>query len=193
MRCFLIHGILTADGGKESLTPLANAIEARGIEPVFIKYPWTTAIRADSRAQKAADRLVDKAEVDDMAVGFSNGGLAVAYALDKDCPLSKVLLVQPALRSDYQFPDYLDDTIIVHSAGDGAMPWARRWSTVTRILPWRITNPHPWGDMGLNGPDYDPPSDMTLIDQGDAAHGEPLGDPQAIEKMADTLVGPPVE
>lgn len=138
-RLWLLHGWRVRDGGARSLGGLAGALEALGWEVVrrtygYVLTPWETRFRSRKEAKILSTRVAQG----DLVVGHSNGG-RIALELTYYAPVDRVVLLNPALDSDWVPGRWTTRCLVVHNRHDAAGWWAR-------LVP-----ASPWGDMGRSG------------------------------------------
>ena len=74
-----------------------------------------------------------------VGVGHSNGCAILAEACKYTKNIKNLVLINPALDSDFVFPENIDKIIIYHNKNDEVV-------TCSKFIPW-----HVWGEMGRVG------------------------------------------
>jgi pimeloyl-ACP methyl ester carboxylesterase len=138
-RVILLHGFNVRDDGDGTVGKLAPYFEGAGFRVKRPRYGWTFLLGVRYLNPRASRMIADLAEPGDIVVGHSNGCAIAVGAAEHGAPFSAMVLINPALDSDYRFPRQLERIHIWHSPSDAPVSWAR-------FLPW-----HAWGDMGAVG------------------------------------------
>lgn len=139
-RCILVHGFNVRDDGTRSIGALAPYFVARGFTVKRFRYGWLFLLGVKLLNRRFARLLADFVEPGDVVVCHSNGA-AIAHRAASEffAPIAQLVLINPALDSDAQFPHQIEAIHIWHSPSDLPVRFAR-WIPFAR-----------WGDMGAVG------------------------------------------
>lgn len=178
----LAHGIRQINS-RSQMTPLANALECRGINTHFCDYGYVLIPTTNEQAVQAIRNAVR--DGDDLAA-YSNGAWAAVQAAHQGLQIRHLYLISPALNVDTVFPPSIERITVFYSPGDKATSLGKLWRQLTRILPWRWRNPHGWGEMGAKGPRTTDPRSKAIQISDDAEHAS-VSHPATVELMADHI------
>jgi len=130
MQYISFHGYNVADEGKNTVDRLKPFLDVTDVD-----YGWTGLVKVklcNSCIAAAVSNLIPKNAA---AIGHSNGCLIATLAADS---FSKLILINPALDVDQDFPSGLEVNIY-YTPTDKAVFWAK-------FIPWSK-----WGAMGRKG------------------------------------------
>lgn len=147
----LVHGFNVRDRGANSIGRLVPYLQERGLKSDVLSYPWTRLVTLSTNSRWAVQELCDQVMPGDGAIGHSNGCSIIVQAAALGAPLDWIMLVNPALDADQEFAPQLRKIAVFYSKGDLAVRAGAAWRVITRVLPWRWFNRHPWGAMGAHG------------------------------------------
>ena len=135
-----IHGIHTSEGKKSTPATLVPLLEQAGHACYPHDYGYVFAITARFINQGIAKKYAPLIADGDIIIAHSNGCDIVRRMLKKGIKPEGIILLQPALDKDTEFPagDYW---IKVFHNDDDKIVWWSKW------LPFR----HPYGEMGKVG------------------------------------------
>ena len=118
--------------------------EASRLPTEYHEYGNLWAVETRWKNHGIAERLAKLVQPGDVLVGHSNGAALWLRAVrDFGAPAQGLVLLNPALKDDIEFPSGLKFVHIYYNDDDEAVPWARR-------SPHWLTDPL-WGDMGSDG------------------------------------------
>lgn len=141
MRCYLIHGINTFDGGRGYVGQFEPLLRDTGIRPEYFTYgkSWLFGFQwalNGGRARELATVIGDDACV---VLAHSNGCAVAMEAASMGAPIRNLVFLNPALDRKAKLPGHVGRCDVFYTTDD---PWTR----IARRLPF-----HPWGDMGASG------------------------------------------
>lgn len=140
MKCFLVHGYNTFDGGASGVLQFVKQLEAAGLEPVPFQYGWTGLLGVrffnDDRARQLR-RLVGNEQA--VAICHSNGCTVGLMAAAFGAPFRNMVFLNPALDTDAIRPIHVGRIDVFHNGDDVA-------TLISSLLLF-----HPWGSMGRRG------------------------------------------
>lgn len=140
MTTWLLHGFNVSDGGRQTVGKWAELFP----QPVVLDYGWTGIIKLRWTNAEVVDELVGKVGPDDILVGHSNGGL-ICWQVAQRTPVRAVIVVNPALRRDSEWPDGLP-VLCLYSSKDWVVQLGRWWARLAST--WKR---HGWGAAGRYG------------------------------------------
>lgn len=105
------------------------------------EYEGAYALTARFMNPRRAKKIARFVRPEDIIIGHSNG-CAIAHLIQKTTPVQGLILINPALDADANFPN-VDWVHVYYNWGDQAVP-------LTENVFWAITG-HPWGAMGQRG------------------------------------------
>lgn len=156
----LIHGFNVTDGGKKSVGRLRRFLKNSALH----NYGWVGPFLLRFKNKETVEELLPKIREGDVCVGHSNGALICYNLVERGAPVSKVVLIQPALRRDSKWPVDVE-VLCVWNPKDWAVSLGRVWSGIVSLLtPGR----HGWGAAGRHGLDQKTPN----ITQWNTADGQ---------------------
>jgi pimeloyl-ACP methyl ester carboxylesterase len=139
-RVILVHGFNVSDGGAGSVLTLTPYFERVGLQVKRFRYGWLFLLGVKFLNDRLARLLADFADRGDIVVAHSNGAAIAHLAATKyGAEFSHLILINPALDRDAEFPESLRNVHVWHSPSDAPVSWAR-W------IPGAL-----WGDMGAVG------------------------------------------
>lgn len=149
MRAILLHGFNVSDEGEGSIGRLTPYLERDGWHVKRPRYGWLGLLGVRLMNTRFARLIADMAEPGDVVLAHSNGAAIAVEAAELGAPFAELVLINPALDSDREFPEQLNQITIWHSPSDSPL-----W--ISKFLPW-----HAWGDMGAVG--YRGPYDVRVM------------------------------
>jgi hypothetical protein len=145
--CHLVHGFNVRDGGAGTTDKLIPLVESLGLNPVQHDYGWLDffgVLRKNKDiALEIKEQLVDH---DDIGIGHSNGCPILVKALLQGAKFSVLILINPALDKNYEFPGDVKEIHVFHNDNDLAVVGAK-W--LRKSVFWR--DDFLWGEMGNTG------------------------------------------
>lgn len=144
-RVILLHGFNVTDEGCATVGKLAPYFEEAGFVVKRPRYGWRGLLGVRFLNNTFGRLVADLSEPGDIVVGHSNGCAIAANALGHGAIFDQLVLINPALDSDYEFPETVRKIHVWHSPSDAPVRFAK-------FLPW-----HAWGDMGAVGHKGDDP------------------------------------
>ena len=145
---YLVHGFRENDAQTASLSFLKEPLEQAGHKVVIVDYGYVHRLRVRLCNSRLAKMLASISESEAIAIGHSNGCDIIRQAADLGA-FKDIILFNPALDSDSEFSEHLENISVFYSANDKA-------TTVARWIPFSS-----WGNMGAVG--YEGP-DSRVID-----------------------------
>lgn len=133
-----VHGFNVSDSGANTTDRLVPFFSAAGYNVHEHDYGWFGLLQVRFLNGRVAKRVAKSVRPGDIGVGHSNGCAILARAAAL-VPFDGLVLVNPALDKDTEFPASLRWIHVYHSNGDAAV-------SLARFLPM-----HQWGDMGRVG------------------------------------------
>ena len=153
-RVILIHGWSVTDKGRGTIGKLAPYLEDdHEVLVLGHKWPWSkilSLLLQRRRSEEVAKELIDVSEEGDVFVCHSNGAWVAYLAMRKGAKPSQLLLFNPALKKDREFPAFVHSVDVFYSPNDWVV-WLGKW---LRRVPF---SPLPWGEMGRVGYTGDDP------------------------------------
>lgn len=139
MNIYLLHGFNVNDDGEATMGWLKPILEAEGHTVTMVKYGWMFRLRVRLCNSRLAKVVASMALPGSIAIGHSNGCDLIYRASVEGAPFKSVILFNPALDDDLQFPPHIERVSVFHSKDDDAV----------RAASWiPFSN---WGDMGEEG------------------------------------------
>jgi pimeloyl-ACP methyl ester carboxylesterase len=139
VRAILLHGFNVSDEGDRTIGRLQPYLDQAGLHVKRPRYGWLGLLGVRLLNRRFARLIADLAEPGDIVIAHSNGCAIAAEAADLGAPFGEMVLINPALDSDRQFPRQVGRVHVWHSPSDAPV-WA------SKFIPW-----HSWGDMGAVG------------------------------------------
>ena len=134
----LVHGFNVKDGGedtidmmKDFLVPDFNVVEA--------DYGHLGLFGVRMCGKNIARMIASMTPSGAVGIGHSNGCMELVRAVEFGAPFKHLILINPALDKDYEFPESLERIDILHNVDDN----------VVRVSKFLIG--HRWGGMGRVG------------------------------------------
>ena len=152
-KVYLIHGFNLTDWGAETTDKLRTYFEASGYDVCELDYGFLFLLGVRFRNKKIAAKFADQAEPGSVLVGHSNGCALISLMAEKGLPISRAVMIQPALNKNWKPPNNVKGMAVYYNRRDRAT-----WLAKFLVL-------HRWGAMGTYGPDYDDPR-LSCIDVG---------------------------
>lgn len=149
MKIYLVHGFNVKDAQRASLAFLEPILTEAGHDVSIVDYGWIHRVRVRLCNSRLAKMLGSMAEKGSIAIGHSNGCDLIYRAAQDGAPFSQVILFNPALDSDTQFPKHIEKISVFYSPSDTAT-WFAQW------IPWSN-----WGSEGNKG--YTGPEDSRVV------------------------------
>ncbi len=180
-RVILLHGFNVTDEGCATVGKLAPYFERRGFAVKRPRYGWRGLLGVRFLNNTFGRLVADLSEPGDIVVGHSNGCAIAVKALEHGAIFDQLVLINPALDSDYEFPANVRRVHVWHSPSDAPVRFAK-W------LPW-----HSWGDMGAVGYTGDDPrvvsydKERGFIGMSSSAHSDVFED-RKLEFFAPIIV-----
>lgn len=135
-----VHGAYNfLGGGVVSTDRLRPFFESAGYGFIEHDYGFFGLFMAGFLNEREAIRLTKKVHPGDIGVGHSNGCDILLRAARMGAPFSQLVLINPALDAETEFPPEIDYVHVWHSPSD-------RPVQIAKLLPW-----HHWGSMGAVG------------------------------------------
>lgn len=133
----LCHGFNVKDGGKETLDNLIPHLPLDNIQQADYGYFNLLAVRYfnDNIATVIAGMAADKS----IGIGHSNGCAILVKAARLTSKIKRLVLINPALDDDTEFPAHLERIDVFHN-------WSDYLVTSAKFLLF-----HEWGEMGRVG------------------------------------------
>jgi pimeloyl-ACP methyl ester carboxylesterase len=139
-RAILIHGFNVRDEGNSTVGTLVPYLQAAGFHVKRPRYGWRGLLGVRYLNDTFSQLIADLSEPGDTLIGHSNGCAIAVQAVEKtEHEFDRLVLINPALDSDYLFPSNVRRIDVWHSPSDAPVRFAK-------LLPW-----HSWGDMGAVG------------------------------------------
>lgn len=140
MHFVLAHGFNVVDGGKGSTDKFVGPLCASGHEVSQADYGWTFLFTVRFFNKKIArEKVLPLVRPGSIGIGHSNGCALLAYAAEMGAPFSTVILINPALDSDYAFPAQVKNVLVIYNEKDF-------WIRLAKLLLL-----HKWGAQGRKG------------------------------------------
>lgn len=141
MRCFLLHGINTFDGGKGYIGQFRPLLIGEGIDAKLHGYSasWLPGLQwalNGGRARELAEVIGDDPCV---ILAHSNGCAIAMEAAAMGAPVRNLVFLNPALDRKAKLPAHVGRCDVFYTTDDP-------WTQIAMRLPF-----HPWGDMGASG------------------------------------------
>lgn len=134
----LVHGFNVRDSGAGSTDLLKPPLEASGYVVSEFDYGWIGLLGAKVGAKRRAQALHSRHSSAYYAIGHSNG-CALIWRAAWLGSFNVVVLLNPALDRDVQWPPHLSGIHVYHTFGD--MP-----TKLATYIPGVV-----WGSMGCRG------------------------------------------
>lgn len=139
-RVILLHGFNVSDEGEKTVGQLAPYLERAGFPSVKrVRYGWLGLLGVRALNGRFARIIADLTEPGDIVIGHSNGCAIAFEAARLGAPFGQMVLINPALDDDVQFPPQIGRIHVWHSPSDSPV-------FIAKFLPW-----HAWGDLGADG------------------------------------------
>lgn len=132
------HGFNVKDGGRGTLDRLLPYLE-RTHNILQADYGWLSLLGTWFYNDNCARLIAGLTPVNSVGVGHSNGCALLVKACDYGAKFKRLVLINPALDRDTEFPEQLDRIDVIHNLYDDTV-------TLSKWLPF-----HPWGEMGRVG------------------------------------------
>lgn len=133
----LVHGFNVRDGGANTIDRLKPYLDDHQI--IEADYGWIGLLGVRLFSKNLINLLAGMTPKHSIGIGHSNGCTKLVAACEKGAPFDRLILINPALDRDYQFPLQLQRIDVFHNLDDTAV-------AASRFLPF-----HSWGDMGRVG------------------------------------------
>ncbi len=143
----LIHGFNVADGGRSTVGRLEPYFASEGFRVVVHDYGWVGPLLLRFRNRSVVKKLKSQIKRGDILVGHSNGALICWRLVEAGAPVSKVLVIQPCLRRDAQWPEHVK-VFCVWNEKDLPVLLGRVWGRLISGLTFSF---HGWGAAGRYG------------------------------------------
>lgn len=141
----LIHGFNVLDGGKGSIGRLTPWLH----DPVPHSYGWVFLLRLRWINDRTVEQMLPTIQSGDVLIAHSNGALIAWRLVMAGAPVSAVVCIQPALRRDTRWPEWLP-VLCLHNDDDWIVSMGRAWGRFVSVAnPWRLR--HGWGAAGRYG------------------------------------------
>ncbi len=135
----LAHGFNVHDGGQNTTDKLIPHLEAAGHQVIQADYGYFGLFGVRFFNKHIAKVIAGMTPEDSIGIGHSNGCAILVEAARQDAPFKRLILINPALDRDTEFPEQIERVDVFHNMDDFVV-------TTSKWLPW-----HPWGDMGRLG------------------------------------------
>jgi len=145
MKYYSFHGFNISDGGANTIGRLHPYLPLTDIN-----YGWTWRLRVRLCNDCISSAIVNVVDNGSIAIAHSNGCLIASKAAKLGAPFSKLILINPALDTDYEFPSGIP-VDVYYSPKDRA-------TLLARFIPFSR-----WGAMGRYGYDGDNDNDNELV------------------------------
>lgn len=151
----MVHGIRTRDGGKKTFGILQKMLQIllENSKVSLVNYGYILIPITNDRAKRAIIKSLEDASNSHpiTIVSYSNGCWATVLAMEDGQHADHLVLINPALRKDYVFPEHIKRVDVYYSPNDFATRLSKMYSTFVNLFPWRESSPHGWGEMGRVG------------------------------------------
>lgn len=144
--CHLVHGFNVKDGGKATIDKLIPFLERKKITVFQHDYGHLDIVGVLRRNKAIAAKIKPQLSPGDVAIGHSNGCAILVKSLQQGAKLDKLILINPALDKNFQFPAGVNEIHVFHNKHDKAVVMAK-W--LRKLVFWR--NSFIWGEMGNKG------------------------------------------
>lgn len=140
MHFVLAHGFNVMDGGQQTTDKFVSPLRKDGHEVSEADYGWRflLSVRLFNRSI-ARKYILPKVRPGSIGIGHSNGCALLSYAAEMGAPFNTVILINPALDSDYAFPKQVKNILVIYNEKD-------YWVKLAKLLP-----SHRWGAQGRRG------------------------------------------
>ena len=141
----MLHGFNVADNGNSTLDRIVPQLDKY---VSHLDYGNFSIIDVVKNNPKVAGTLAAMSKPHDIPIGHSNGCAIIAEACRQGAKFETVVLINPALRKDFKFPDTVKKVIIYYTLNDKPV-W---WSKILRYMPpFVFFRDFLWGEMGRTG------------------------------------------
>ena len=151
----MVHGIRTWDGGLKSFSDLKNElsfkVDRSNIHVVdygYILFPITNE-RATSAIINSISEVTEEDQL--IIIGYSNGSWGAVQVAEMGYPVDHLVLINPALHCDYEFPEQIKRIDVYYSSDDFVVSIGKMLMNVFSLVFGRWWNVPKWGEMGKIG------------------------------------------
>lgn len=132
-----VHGFNVEDDGEKTINKLEEYVEKRHVLHGNYGHFGLFGVRFFNK--NIARTISGMTPSDTVAIGHSNGCTILVRAAEYGAKFSRLILINPALNRDMDFPEHIERIDIFHNIDDTTVSWSK-W------LPF-----HRWGAMGRYG------------------------------------------
>ena len=144
-RYIMLHGFNVGDKGKNTVDRIVPYLDKYVSHLDYGNFSIMDVVKDNP---KVAGTLAAMSNSLDIPIGHSNGCAIIAEACMQGAKFETVVLINPALRKEFKFPDTVKKIIIYHTAYDKPV-W---WSKILRYCPpFVFFRDFLWGEMGRTG------------------------------------------
>lgn len=141
----VVHGIHTRRRSRRLRGLCAHLEHGSGIGTIYHEYGDVWAVQSRWVNPRVAERVAKVCRPGGVILGHSNGCAIALRAVMRGAPAQGLVLLNPALEPDVQFPDHLKWVHVYYNAQDGVVPLSN-----FPILQSVFFDPL-WGAMGCVG------------------------------------------
>ena len=152
--CYLVHGFNVSDGGAATIDNVEPYLRSADFNPVHFDYGHLGLLGVVLFNKNLAQTLKSQIKVDDCVIAHSNGAAIAVRAAEQGAFIDTLILINPALKSDYQFPKSIRKVVVYWTKHDKPVK-------ISRLVRWATLGLCYWGAMGATG--YTGPKDKRVI------------------------------
>lgn len=135
----LVHGFNVDDNGEQTVNKLEKYVNKEIYNVLHGDYGYFGLWGVRFFNKNIAQTIAGMTPPNTVAIGHSNGCAILVRAAEYGAKFSRLILINPALNMDMEFPEQVERIDIFHNIDDTTVSWAK-W------LPF-----HRWGAMGRYG------------------------------------------
>ena len=141
------HGFNVGDGGEGTVGTLIKPLEDAGHKVYRASYGWLGLIGVLFFNRSISSVIAGMNPDNAIGIGHSNACALLVRAAQQGAKYKKLILINPALKADIEFPDTVEEVFVIHNKGDFAVK-AAKW--LRRAVGFFFPN-FLWGEMGNTG------------------------------------------
>ncbi|AIY65184.1 alpha/beta hydrolase [Pseudoalteromonas piratica] len=143
-RVFKVHGFNVEDGGAATIDNTSQYILQAGFAPIDFDYGHLGLVGVVLFNHNLGQALKSQLKPGDCVVAHSNGAAIAVRAAELGAQIDTLILINPALKSDYVFPKNIRKIVVYWTKHDKPVK-------ISRAVRWLTIGMCKWGAMGATG------------------------------------------